>query len=275
MNNELKLRIMSAIVMVAVTLFSVWIGGAVFAILVIIAGLLIFYEWSTIIKTEPSLTFLGWATLVISFVLLFLDFVPHALIALIIGAVVTAFMGYRQKSDVWVAGGILYAGLPVIAFAELRGEGIMGLFAITFIFVVVWATDIFAYFCGKSMGGPKLAPSISPGKTWSGAIFGLAAGVGAGLFTVLMLREGGGIYLPIIAILLSLSSQIGDLFESWIKRRFNVKDSSQLIPGHGGVMDRLDGVVFAAVTAFVIAMFAQYYGGSQSSDVIAMHLLGL
>jgi phosphatidate cytidylyltransferase len=275
MDNELKLRIISAIVLVAITLYSVWIGGAVFALLVIIAGLLIFYEWSTIIKTEPSLTFLGWATLIISFALLFFDLVPQALIALIIGALVTAFMGYRKNSDVWVAGGILYAGLPVIAFAELRGEGIMGLFAITFIFVVVWATDIFAYFCGKSMGGPKLAPSISPGKTWSGAIFGLAAGVGAGLFTVLMLREGGGLYLPIIAILLSVSSQVGDLFESWIKRRFGVKDSSQLIPGHGGVMDRLDGVVFAAVTAFVIAMFAQYYGGSQSSDVIAMHLLGL
>jgi phosphatidate cytidylyltransferase len=123
-----------------------------------------------------------------------------------------------------------------------------------FIFAVVWATDIFAYFIGRAIGGPKLAPPISPGKTWSGAIGGTLASVLAGLAVVYLAGEPVGFGLVAVILLLSIASQIGDLFESWIKRRFGVKDSSRLIPGHGGVMDRVDGLVSACFVAFLVGL---------------------
>lgn len=284
MSRELKLRIMSAIVLGSVTLIETSLGGLFFSGLVIIIGLLLFYEWSKITGTmqkQPLANFIGWLSLVVTFGFLLFGILEFALMSLFLGAILAAFIGLKSKSNVWVAAGIIYSGLPIIAFSELRGDESsgfydeVGLFAIIFVFVIVWATDIFAYFCGKALGGPKLAPSISPGKTWSGAIFGLMAGAGAGIAVVLLLSHGGGYFVPVLAIVLSISSQIGDLFESWIKRRFGVKDSSNLIPGHGGFMDRLDGLVFAAIAAFGIALLDQYYAGTDASHVLAIHLLGL
>lgn len=278
MSRELQLRILSAIVLGALAIFSTWMGGKIFAGVVIIAGLLIYYEWSTIttlVSKSASANCVAWLTLILSFSFLFFHLIAYAFLALLGGAVIAMIVGAKRGAAILSGAGILYAGLPVIALAELRGDGLFGLFAVIFVLSIVWATDIFAYFCGKAIGGPKLAPAISPGKTWSGALFGLAAGVGVGLITVMMLRYGGGFFVPIIAALISISGQIGDLFESWIKRRFGVKDSSQLIPGHGGFMDRLDGVIFAAVIAFVIATLNQYYSGIDSSPILAVHLLDL
>lgn len=278
MSRELKLRIISAIVLGGLAIFSTLVGGKVFAGIVIVAGFLIYYEWSTITalgSQSVSANSLAWLSLILSFSFLFFNLITYAFMALLGGAMIAAIVGAKRGVAVISGAGILYVGLPVIALTELRGNDLFGLFAVIFVFCVVWATDIFAYFCGKAIGGPKLAPAISPGKTWSGAIFGMGAGVGAGLISVMLLRYGGGIFLPLVAIILSISGQIGDLFESWIKRRYNVKDSSQLIPGHGGFMDRLDGVIFAAVMAFVIAILNQYYSGSDSSSILAVHLLDL
>ena len=284
MSRELKLRIISAIILGAITLVVTWWGGVFFAGLVVIVGFLLFYEWSKITRTakrQPLVNFIGWLTLTVVSVNILFSMLELALLSLGIGALLAAAMGWAKAKNLWVFGGTIYSGLPILAFTELRGDETagfydqMGLFAIIFVFVVVWATDIFAYFCGKSLGGPKLAPSISPGKTWSGAIFGLIAGVGAGICVVLLISSGGDYYVPIIAVVLSISSQIGDLFESWIKRRFGVKDSSNLIPGHGGFMDRLDGMIFASVAAFLIALADQFYAGTDASHVLAIHLLGL
>lgn len=284
MSRELKLRIMSALILGAVTLVVTWIGGLYFTGLVIVVGFLLFYEWSTITKTakrQPLVNFIGWFTLTIVSFSIFFSMLEMALLSLGVGALLAAAMGWGKAKNLWVFGGVVYSGLPIIAFTQLRGDEAsgfynqMGLFAIIFVFVIVWATDIFAYFCGKSLGGPKLAPSISPGKTWSGAIFGLIAGVGAGLCVVLLISSGGGYFVPILAVALSISSQVGDLFESWIKRRFGVKDSSNLIPGHGGFMDRLDGMIFASVAALFIALLDQFYAGADASHVLAIHLLGL
>jgi len=118
----------------------------------------------------------------------------------------------------------------------------------------VWATDIFAYFVGRAIGGPKLAPRISPGKTWSGAIGGAVAAIIAGTAVVWSFFSADDLRIPVLALVLSVCSQIGDLFESFIKRRFGVKDSSHLIPGHGGVMDRVDGLIFACFAAFLLAI---------------------
>jgi phosphatidate cytidylyltransferase len=278
MSRELKLRTISAIVLAILAIFSTWMGGKVFACVVIVAGFLIYYEWSTITALRSKsirANGVAWLTLVLSFSFLLFDLPIYAFVVLLSGAAVAMIFGARQGVSAVSVAGIFYAGFPVIALTELRGDGLFGLFAVIFVLSIVWATDIFAYFCGKAIGGRKLAPAISPGKTWSGAIFGLAAGVGVGLISVMMLRYGGGIFVPIVAAVISISGQIGDLFESWIKRRYGVKDSSQLIPGHGGFMDRLDGVIFAAIIAFVIATLNQYYSGIDSSSILAVHLLDL
>ncbi|TIP17063.1 MAG: phosphatidate cytidylyltransferase, partial [Mesorhizobium sp.] len=145
-----------------------------------------------------------------------------------------------------------YASLSGLSLAYLRGDSHSGLIAILFLFSVVWATDIAAYFVGRAVGGPKLAPSISPGKTQSGALGGAVGGIAAGLVLAIAAGAGNLTMLGLVALALSIVSQIGDLFESWVKRRHGCKDSSNLIPGHGGVMDRVDGLVAAAFALYVI-----------------------
>jgi phosphatidate cytidylyltransferase len=154
----------------------------------------------------------------------------------------------------WVAVGVVYAALLLAAPVVLRGDQNYGMIAIFFLFAIVWATDITGYFAGRAIGGPKLAPSVSPKKTWSGAIAGLIAviaivGIGAGYVQGVRLAP-----LIAVSVLLSIVSQAGDLAESALKRRFDVKDASQIIPGHGGVMDRLDGFWAAAVCAAIIGL---------------------
>ena len=154
----------------------------------------------------------------------------------------------------WTPAGLAYAGLSGVSLAWLRDGDQAGLLAILFLFAVVWATDIAAYFVGRSLGGPKLAPSISPGKTQSGALGGTVGGVLAGMALAAFAGLGNLPLLAVVAFLLSIVSQIGDLFESWVKRRHGVKDSGTLIPGHGGVMDRVDGLVAAAFALYAIGL---------------------
>ena len=153
----------------------------------------------------------------------------------------------------WPAAGVAYAGLSAVSLAAVRSDDQAGLVATLFLFAVAWATDILAYFTGRRFGGPRLAPSISPGKTWSGAIGGTICGVAAGLAVAAFAGASAGIgAMLLVALVLSVVSQAGDLFESSLKRRFSVKDSSQLIPGHGGVMDRVDGLVAAALAMLIV-----------------------
>jgi len=148
----------------------------------------------------------------------------------------------------WVVCGLIYGAVMFAAPVFLRSDPMLGLTAIVFLFIVVWATDIVAYFAGRLLGGPKLAISISPNKTWSGAIVGTAAAVAIAIpFAKYVGLDQRAVAL--LALILSAAAQIGDLLESALKRRFNAKDASQLIPGHGGVMDRLDGFWAAALVA--------------------------
>jgi phosphatidate cytidylyltransferase len=137
-----------------------------------------------------------------------------------------------------------------------------GFAAILFLFVIVWLTDIIAYFVGRSAGGPKLMPRVSPNKTWSGALGGTVAAVAGGVIVARQFGIDGLVPVAVIAFVLSVASQAGDLLESAIKRRFNAKDASQLIPGHGGLMDRLDGFVAAAAASALIGMT---HGGFDAS----------
>jgi phosphatidate cytidylyltransferase len=153
-----------------------------------------------------------------------------------------------------VAGGIPYAGALAIAPITLRTDGEHGFLAVIFLFAIVWTTDIVAYFVGRAVGGPKLMPQVSPKKTWSGALGGTVAAVVAAVVFAHAAALPGWFALAMLAVVLSVFAQGGDLFESFLKRRFGAKDSGHLIPGHGGLMDRLDGFVTASVVAALIGL---------------------
>lgn len=256
MSQELRLRIISAIILAAIVLAASWFGGRVFAVLAEVIACLVYYEWTSMTQgrqTDRQSYWAGWLVLVLlAFEVLAGDAIPFddyyvwgVAAAIFIYAAIVA----RNK---WNAAGIVYAGLTGLSLSAIRGEDLSGLVAILYIFAVVWGTDIAAYFTGRAIGGPKLAPSISPGKTWSGAVGGAVAAVICGPLLVLFYMRSVSIWIIGLSLLLSVLSQMGDLFESFMKRRYKVKDSSHLIPGHGGVMDRIDGLVFACFGAFLL-----------------------
>jgi phosphatidate cytidylyltransferase len=157
------------------------------------------------------------------------------------------------RRPVWIAAGAVYAAILAIAPIFLRFDPDFGLAAILFLFAVVWGTDIAAYFAGRAFGGPKLWPAVSPNKTWSGALGGVVASICAGVAVAAYAVVPAG-PAAVLAAVLSVAAQGGDLFESHLKRHFGVKDSSHIIPGHGGVMDRIDGFVVAACVAGIIGL---------------------
>jgi phosphatidate cytidylyltransferase len=152
---------------------------------------------------------------------------------------------------------VVYAGAALLAPVLLRCDPEWGLTALLFLCATVWITDIFAFFCGRAIGGPLLLPRVSPKKTWSGAIGGLVGGVAAGVLVAYASGVGKLGIIGLMAALLSVLAQAGDLLESAVKRRFGAKDASHLIPGHGGLMDRLDGFLVAAAAALVIGILRQ------------------
>lgn len=272
MSSELKKRIVSAIVLAVGSLWATWMGGLAFDILSAVIMISIYYEWSTMTglsaRHYPSYAFGWFAIALLSLNLIVGD--PALGVPLLAGLTITALiLLYLRDCSGWFPGGIFYAGLSGISLAAIRGSDATGFVAMIYVFAIVWATDILAFFVGRAIGGKKLAPRISPGKTWSGAIGGTVSGVIAGgavsfsFFPQLSFRTLG------LALLLSVASQIGDLFESFIKRRFGVKDSSHLIPGHGGVMDRVDGLVFAGFTAFLLAVIHAAWSDAGGTSVAA------
>ena len=257
MSRELRLRIVSGIILAVIVLAATWYGGSSFRLLAAAIGLLVYYEWSTIADLhgrDPQGNALGWLGLVLIAGATLMSESVYSIEVLTAFVVVTAIMVAVRQKTWWLPGGIFYSGLTAIALAEIRDDDLRGFVLMLFIFATVWATDIFAYFVGRAIGGPKLAPRISPGKTWSGAIGGAVAAIIAGTAVVWSFFSADDLRIPVLALVLSVCSQIGDLFESFVKRRFGVKDSSHLIPGHGGVMDRVDGLIFACFAAFLLAI---------------------
>ncbi len=265
--RELKLRIASALVIAPVALALTWWGGIPFAILVVVCAVLMMDEWTTIVM-GPSrsglrlgqLGFVGLSVAVAAFAGRVGSPPVFAITAVVAGLGVASALSMREARERalsdearrWAPWGSLYTGLPSIALVSLRDASI-GLWLIFFLFAVVWTTDIAAFFAGRAIGGPKLWERVSPKKTWSGAVGGVVGAVIAGLLVAHF--AGAPRLLPVLAVVvvLSIASQGGDLFESALKRRFGVKDSGRLIPGHGGILDRVDGLVTAAVAALVIA----------------------
>lgn len=254
--SNLRQRVLSGIVLVAVALALTWAGGVWYRLLAAAIAGAVLYEWlaMTARSEKPSNRWLAVGLLAVLLVLLVtgasISFLSMALVGAI---VVTGAHATRFEAGFWPTLGLAYAGLLGISLSALRGADAAGLSATLFLFAVVWATDILAYFVGRAFGGPKLAPAISPGKTWSGAVGGTLAAMLAGLgVAILMGASPGWAALAVLTLLLSAVSQAGDLFESFVKRRFGAKDSSRLIPGHGGVMDRVDGLAAAAFVLFAV-----------------------
>ncbi|SOC38743.1 phosphatidate cytidylyltransferase [Rhizobium subbaraonis] len=276
MSTELRLRIISAVVLAIVVLAATWAGGFPFRLLAAAMALLVYYEWSTITRlgaVDPRGNAFGWAATALAAVLTVSGEGVLALVTVAVATVLSLAHTAIFKKSYWLPGGIAYAGLTALSLAAIRADDDTGLIAMLFVFAVVWATDILAYFVGRAIGGPKLAPSTSPGKTWSGAIGGTVSAIVAGSALYLSFFAWPGIWIVLIALVLSVCSQVGDLFESFIKRRFGVKDSSRLIPGHGGVMDRVDGLVFACFAAFLLGLAAMATGRPVAST--GAFLLGL
>ena len=255
--SNLQVRILSAAVLGAVAVALTWQGGLPFRALAALAGLLIYWEWQNITGYDKYglLELAAPGAVAAAMVLVILNFpVWESLIPAIFATLFAIAACVRRNIPYWFPFGVPYAVVPVLAITSLRSDSQSGLWAIFFLFAIVWATDIFAYFSGRAFGGPKLAPKISPNKTWSGALGGAAAGVLAGIGVAAL---HGGVHLPLhglTALALTLAAQGGDLFESHVKRRFGVKDSGTIIPGHGGVMDRVDGLVAAAVMLYLICL---------------------
>jgi phosphatidate cytidylyltransferase len=254
-SSELRLRIMSALVLAAIALLAVWAGGGVFLIFASAMALLVFLEWTSLtgLSAFESLRLRAFALMLAPLLVLALFGTGAAIIVLCVCAAATYVMtsAATKETAIWAAAAVFYCGLAAVALVGLRDDA-QGIALILLLFAIVWGTDIGAYFVGRKLGGPKLAPKISPGKTQSGAIGGLMIAV----VCAVAIAVTTGVLNPLLALLIaafvSIISQLGDLFESYLKRRFNVKDSGTIIPGHGGMFDRVDGLMPAAIALFML-----------------------
>ena len=245
---DLRLRVISALVLAPIAIGCVWLGGWAWAALVGAAGTGIAAEWVLLWGVVER-----WrAALVAGPVLGAAVAAAFGLPILALAILAAGWLVASRLSRLTVGAGVVYAGLATVALIWLRGDTAAMRNLVLLLVLIVWASDVAAYAAGRFFGGPKLAPHISPGKTWAGAIAGVVAAIIVGLVvhaSLLGVAAAAG---------LAAVAQAGDLFESWIKRRAGVKDSSQLIPGHGGLMDRLDGFLTAApVMALLFAWAGQ------------------
>ena len=260
-------RVRSAIILLPFVIAPVVFGGWSFTLLLASAGFLMAREWGNLLDASPREGMaLGVAViLLLAFGLLVSPM--DAIAVLVVGALAYAaycLLDGRRLAP--IVGGLYYIALPLIAAQFLRLDP-LGMFVIGYILLSVWAVDIFAMFAGKLIGGPKLAPVISPKKTWVGLVGGMVGAALAGVLSFLtVVGFGFGnmqfTALMVIAPLLAICAQAADLFESAIKRRYDVKDSGAIIPGHGGLLDRVDGLIGVLIVALIIVVWR---GGASSA----------
>jgi phosphatidate cytidylyltransferase len=250
--DDLKPRVLSAVILAATGLAGLFVGGAAWTVLLAACAAGLAIEWA-MLCTLPGLRGATLVASVLACVAIAALGHPAQAVAALLPAWLLVWLAARHGGGRPIAGsaGVLYLGLPAIALIWLRADEPVGLGNVLFVLMVVWASDIGAYLAGRWIGGPRLAPRISPGKTWSGAAGGLIAALAVGVGTAVWLGAAP-LSAAAIALPLGLVAQAGDLLESAIKRWLGVKDSSHIIPGHGGLLDRLDGVLAAAPLAALI-----------------------
>ncbi len=243
--RNLGLRVVSAALLAPLAIGTAYIGGWLFICFWAIGAIAVWWEWVHLIDPSgrPVSFVTGACALVLAAALAGSDHLETALFIVALGAIAVTVLANAHPG--WIAGGALYSGALLLGSSAVRNEIAAGFVAVIFVFAVVWAADIAGYFVGRAFGGPKLAPSISPKKTWSGALGGLLASIAAAIAVAHFAGSNEYVVAACLGGLLSVVAQAGDLFESKVKRLFDAKDSSRLIPGHGGVMDRVDGFLAA------------------------------
>ena len=247
--RNLVMRVAAAVVLAPLAIAVAYAGGWLWAALVTLTAIGLYFEWLMVVGARtPRLVMAGAAALAIAGLLLAAGRTDASIIVLIVG--LAGVMVVSPERRLWTATGFGYAAAAEVASVLVRHDQAHGFVALILILLVVWVTDIGGYFAGRGIGGPKLWPRVSPKKTWAGAIGGFAASlaVAAGFAAIGLGKTGP---MLVLGAVLSIASQLGDLFESAVKRRFGVKDSSHIIPGHGGLLDRLDGFVAAIVLAAI------------------------
>lgn len=262
-SREFRARLVSAILLGAIVVSALILGGWPFAMIWLAAGIVFAAEWIGMSAIAPRRFVLSVTAATLFGLVLCLHGdvapLPMTLVGLVGASLLTA-IAKEPAGRLRALGGLASAAVIALVPTALRDDPGIGILGPAWMFAVVWSTDIIAYFTGRTFGGPKLMPRVSPKKTWSGAIGGLAAGTLSGVALVLIARDHGWsslstTSLAVVALLsatASVLSQGGDLVESALKRRYGVKDSGRAIPGHGGVMDRLDGF-------FAVAILAGFY----------------
>jgi phosphatidate cytidylyltransferase len=256
-NTELGKRILSGIVMVALAMLATYEGDWLFSLFWLLAGIRMLFEWlrmACVPRLFPLLIVLGAALLALSLSRVWDHALQAGLAAIAGGCLALAVMASNRRDALWVLGGFLVAAILVKVPPLVRDDPDFAILGLAWMFAVVWTTDIAAFFTGRTFGGPKLWPKVSPNKTWSGFVGGILGGTAAGIGIVLWgavypLDKTSLMLISGLSVMASLATQAGDLAESAMKRHFKVKDAGSLIPGHGGVMDRLDG--FFAVAALI------------------------
>jgi phosphatidate cytidylyltransferase len=251
--SSLHKRIISAVVLAIPVLVCVSVGSPLIEGLVVAAALVLAWEWCRLCaRTFPSGIYVTLSAVITAAVLaVAFEHVLVAVLVLLAGAILIHLL---TGGHVWLSVGALYIGLPCVAVIWLRSDPLLGRETLFWLLALVWASDIGGYVFGRLIGGRKLAPTWSPNKTWAGFVGAAASAAMVGAVTALMI--GSPSFWPLVALsaLLGGATQGGDLFESWVKRRFGVKDTSGLIPGHGGLLDRVDGLLAASVLAAFIGV---------------------
>ncbi|MGE0024632.1 MAG: phosphatidate cytidylyltransferase [Hyphomicrobium sp.] len=253
--SHVALRTASAVGLAIIAFAAAWGGVLPFAAFVLAVALFMSWEWCGVVRgggIDAALVVQGLAVAAAT-ALAAWGFAALGLAVLIIGTIIVLALEFGGR-PILSAAGVLYAGLPAVALVWLRSDEPTGFEAVLFIVLVVVATDTLAFATGRLAGGPRLAPAISPNKTWSGFLGGItAAGLAAAGFAYALNGPVG--LLAATGVAMGIIAQLGDLAESAMKRSFHIKDVSQLLPGHGGFMDRMDGLVPVAVAAALVGLF--------------------
>jgi phosphatidate cytidylyltransferase len=261
--SALRTRVVSALILAPVALIPAYFGPPLWDVLVVVMGAFMAWEWARLCGGGGRLSRVGVVSIAIAPAAIAVAALVGVIPALIVVGAGVLLVGLGAglegaRNPVWPAAGVAYVGVPCVALVWLRAMPDVGLATLLWVLALVWATDTGAYIAGRSIGGPKLAPRISPNKTWAGLIGGMVAAAMTGVAASFLVENtAASITVPVSAGL-AVVEQAGDLFESAVKRHFGVKDSSHLIPGHGGVLDRVDGLLAVSLAVAALSWVAGY-----------------
>lgn len=264
-SSELGRRIMSGVAIAAFALLMLTYSSKSFALLLTLVAIAMSWEWGRIVRdATDTATAVNILAIIAAAALTVSGLAALGVATTLIGAIAVAVVVFGTGTSWLSAAGVLYTALPIVALGWLREDAPLGMLATLFVILIVVVTDTAAFFVGRGIGGPKLWPSVSPKKTWAGLIGGVASAAIAGAAFSRFTGTGSVIWLAALGLLLGLIAQGGDLAESAMKRHYGIKDASGLIPGHGGFMDRMDGIVAAGLAAALIAFAIDAYAPARA-----------